>query len=173
MDGNRDSTSIFLNLQSGEAGFHPPVGAGWPAAYRLPIRTKLLQCSRPTCYEGVTNPAGPGNPEMVHQVLRRVETNRVYMPYGVSSTGVFQILDRQKLLTGCTVSADPTDCPNNPSQVDLLYPQISYTTTNPNQGGHHLDPDLRGADPAGAGEVSRRHAGRRVDLPGHFRRHHQ
>ncbi len=89
------------------------------------------------CYEGVTNPAGPGNPEMVHQVYSAgVKINRVYMPYGVSSTGVFQVLDRQKLLTGCTVSANPANCLNNPSQADLLYPQISYTTTNPNQGGH-------------------------------------
>jgi len=65
-----------------------------------------------------------------------VNINRVYMPYGVSSTGVFQILDRNKLLTGCSVSANPSSCPNSPSQADLLYPQISYTTTNPNQGGH-------------------------------------
>jgi len=63
----------------------------------------------------------------------------VYLPYGVSSTGVFQIVDRQKLLNGCNASfnsAASADCANNPSQADLLYPQISYTTTNPNQGGH-------------------------------------
>ena len=92
------------------------------------------------CYEGVTNPAGPGDPEMVHQVYSAgVTINRVYMPYGVSSTGVFQILDRQKLLNGCNPSFNPAasaDCANDPSQADLLYPQISYTTTNPNQGGH-------------------------------------
>jgi hypothetical protein len=92
------------------------------------------------CYEGVTNPAGPGNPEMVHQVYSGgLYNNRVYLPYGVSSTGVFQIVDRQKLLNGCDKNFNPNasaNCANFPTQADLLYPQISYTTTNPNQGGH-------------------------------------
>lgn len=85
-----------------------------------------------SCYEGVTNPPGG-----VHQVYSAgTIKNRVYFPYGVDSNGVIQIVDRSKLLNGCAVSADPTDCPNNPSQADLLYPQISYITMNPNQGGH-------------------------------------
>jgi hypothetical protein len=92
------------------------------------------------CYEGVTNPAGPGNPEMVHQVYSGgLYNNRVYLPYGVSSTGVFQIVDRQKLIYGCDKNFNANasaNCANFPTQADLLYPQISYTTTNPNQGGH-------------------------------------
>ena len=72
---------------------------------------------------------------MVHQVYSAGSViNRVYLPYGVSSTGVFQIVDRQKLLTGCTVPGASANCANSPTQADLLYPQISYTTTNPNQG---------------------------------------
>lgn len=114
--------------QFGLVGQQPTASATAQSCYNDP---------GPTCFEGVTNPAGPNTPEMVHQVYSAgVVKNRVYLPYGVSSTGVFQIVDRQKLLTGCSVSADPTNCPNNPSQADLLYPQISYTTTNPNQGGH-------------------------------------
>ena len=126
-DLSNPAKPVFIR-QWGLVGQQPTASPSAQSCYNAP---------GPTCYEGVTNPAGPGNPEMVHQVYSAgVNINRVYMPYGVSSTGVFQILDRQKLLTGCTVSADPTDCPNNPSQADLLYPQISYTTTNPNQGGH-------------------------------------
>ncbi len=87
----------------------------------------------PNCYEGVTNPPGK-----VHQVYSAgVIKNRVYLPYGVGTNGVIQIVDRNKLLTGCTSNphASP-DCANNPTQADLLYPQVSYITMNPNQGGH-------------------------------------
>jgi hypothetical protein len=86
----------------------------------------------PNCYEGVTNPPGG-----VHQVYSAgTAKNRVYLPYGVDSNGVFQIVDRKKLLTGCTVPTASTNCANNPTQGDLLYPQVGYVTTNPNQGGH-------------------------------------
>ena len=121
---------VFIR-QWGLVGQQPTASATAQSCYNDPTG------ANGPCYEGVTNPAGPGDPEMVHQVYSAGTTiNRVYLPYGVSSTGVFQIVDRQKLLTGCTVSANPSNCPNNPSQADLLYPQISYTTTNPNQGGH-------------------------------------
>jgi hypothetical protein len=126
-DMSNPSNPVFIR-QWGLVGQQPGASATAQSCYNAP---------GPTCYEGVTNPNGPGDPEMVHQVYSAgVNINRVYMPYGVSATGVFQILDRNKLLTGCTVSANPSSCPNNPSQADLLYPQISYTTTNPNQGGH-------------------------------------
>jgi hypothetical protein len=118
---------VFIR-QWGLVGQQPTASGAAQSCYNAP---------GPTCYEGVTNPAGPNTPEMVHQVYSAgVAINRVYMPYGVSSTGVFQILDRQKLLTGCTVQGASPNCANSPTQADLLYPQISYTTTNPNQGGH-------------------------------------
>lgn len=90
----------------------------------------------PDCYEGVTNPPGG-----VHQVYSAgVKKNRVYVAYGVDENGVFQILDRQKLLDGCTVQGASPQCATRPTQADLLYPQISYVTTNPNQGGHTAIP---------------------------------
>ena len=80
------------------------VGQQPTASARRKAVTTILPGSTVRATKGVTNPAGPGNPEMVHQVYSAgVNKNRVYMPYGVSSTGVFQILDRQKLMTGCTV----------------------------------------------------------------------
>ncbi len=129
-DLSNPAKPVFIR-QWGLVGQQPTASATAQSCYNAP---------GPTCYEGVTNPAGPGNPEMVHQVYSAgIKINRVYLPYGVSSTGVFQIVDRQKLLNGCDPSfnsAASADCANNPSQADLLYPQISYTTTNPNQGGH-------------------------------------
>ena len=90
----------------------------------------------PACYEGLTNPPGG-----VHQVYSGgVKKNRVYLAYGVDRDGVFQILDRQKLLTGCTIPGASPHCATRPTQADLLYPQISYLTTNPNQGGHTAIP---------------------------------
>jgi hypothetical protein len=90
----------------------------------------------PNCYEGVTNPPGG-----VHQLYSAgVTKNRVYLPYGVDNNGVFQIVDRQKLLAGCTLPTASPDCANRPTQADLLYPQIGYIATNPNQGGHTAIP---------------------------------
>jgi hypothetical protein len=90
----------------------------------------------PNCYEGVTNPPGG-----VHQVYSAgVRINRVYLPYGVDANGVFQIVDRNKLLTGCRVPTASPSCATRPSQADLFYPQIGYVATNPNQGGHTAIP---------------------------------
>lgn len=89
-----------------------------------------------TCYEGVTNPPGQAH----QQYSAGVKINRVYFAYGVDTNGVFQVVDRQKLLNGCSASADPATCPTSPTQADLLYPQVSYVTTNPNQGGHTAIP---------------------------------
>jgi hypothetical protein len=86
----------------------------------------------PNCYEGVTNPPGG-----VHQVYSAgVKINRVYLPYGVDKNGVIQIVDREKLLNGCKVPSASPNCATQPTQADLLYPQISYIAMNPNQGGH-------------------------------------
>jgi hypothetical protein len=88
------------------------------------------------CYEGVTDPPGG-----IHQVYSAgVKRNRIYAAYGVDQDGVFQILDRQKLLKGCTIPSASPQCATRPTQADLLYPQISYLTTNPNQGGHTAIP---------------------------------
>ncbi len=90
----------------------------------------------PTCYEGVTNPPGG-----VHQLYSGgLKKNRIYVAYGVDADGIFQILDRQKLLTGCTIPTASPQCATRPTQADLLYPQISYIATNPNQGGHTAIP---------------------------------
>ena len=90
----------------------------------------------PNCYEGVTNP-----PTGTHDMYSAgVTKNRVYFGYGSSANGIDQIVDRDKLIHGCEVSANPQACPDNPSQADLLYPQISYLTLNPQDGAHTFIP---------------------------------
>ncbi len=93
----------------------------------------------PNCYEGVTNP-----PASLHQVYSAgVNINRAYMPYGVGSDGVIQILDRNKLVYGCNTSVNPNasaSCATNPTQADMLYPQVGYITENPLQGAHNATP---------------------------------
>jgi hypothetical protein len=95
-----------------------------------------------TCYEGTTNP-----PAGVHGPISMGTTvNRVYMPYGVSAEGVIQIDDRSKLINGCKTTgpgSNPnasSNCANSPTQADLLWPQVSWVTMNPENGGHSSMP---------------------------------
>jgi hypothetical protein len=92
-----------------------------------------------TCFEGITNP-----PTGVHELYSaHAVKNRVYFGYGSSSNGIDQIVDRDKLLNGCNTTFNPNaspDCANNPTQADLLYPQVSYITMNPQDGGHSFIP---------------------------------
>jgi hypothetical protein len=93
----------------------------------------------PNCYEGVINP-----PTGTHDVYSAgVTKNRVYFGYGSSSNGIDQIVDRDKLINGCNPSFNPAasaNCASSPTQADLLYPQISYITLNPLDGGHTFIP---------------------------------
>ena len=129
-----DPTNPVFIRQWGLVGQQPTASATAQSCYNDPTGVNG------PCYEGVTNPAGPNTPEMVHQVYSAgLYNNRVYLPYGVSSTGVFQVVDRDKVLNGCNTGYNQNasaNCANSPTQADLLYPQVSYTTTNPNQGGH-------------------------------------
>src|SRR5690606_23673011 len=58
--------------------------------------------------------------------------NRVYMGYGTSSNGIFQILDRDKLLNG----------PPEPTEENLLFPQIARYEVGELQGAHTVLPLL-------------------------------
>jgi hypothetical protein len=92
----------------------------------------------PNCYEGTKNP-----PSGVHGAISMGATvNRVYLPYGVGADGVIQIVDRQKLLTGCTLPGASANCATSPTQAELLYPQVSYITMNAENGGHSAMPIL-------------------------------
>ncbi len=95
-----------------------------------------------SCYEGITNP-----PAGVHgPISMGMRANRVYLPYGVGGNGVVQIVNRAKLVNGCRTSGNDSNpnaspnCANSPTQADLLFPQISYVTMNPENGGHSAMP---------------------------------
>jgi hypothetical protein len=58
--------------------------------------------------------------------------NRIYLAYGTGGSGVVQILDRQKLLTG----------PKEPTDENLAYPQVSRVNLPPEVGAHTSYPLL-------------------------------
>jgi len=58
--------------------------------------------------------------------------NRVYFGYGTSKGGVMQIVDRQKLLSG----------PKEPTNENLLYPQVGRLDLPQNVGAHTAFPVL-------------------------------
>lgn len=92
-----------------------------------------------TCFEGIVNP-----PTGTHDIYSAgVKKDRVYIGYGSSKDGIFQIVDRNKLLNGCDRGVNPdasAGCATRPTQADLLYPQISYLTANPGDGAHTFIP---------------------------------
>jgi hypothetical protein len=116
----------------------------------------------PNCYEGTISP-----PPSVHECYSTstgvmsatgTPTSVVMCGYGVGANGVLQILDRTKLLTGCTsnpnASPDCADLPTQkagPSQADLLYPQIGYVPEPPYIGGHNFTPIFNMPIPQDAG----------------------
>jgi hypothetical protein len=90
------------------------------------------------CYEGNKNPPGG-----IHgPISMGTAVNRLYLPYGVGHDGVIQIVDRQKLLTGCTLPTASPNCATRPTQAELLYPQVGVITMNREQGGHSAMPVL-------------------------------
>jgi hypothetical protein len=92
----------------------------------------------PNCYEGTKNPPGG-----IHgPISTGPVANRIYMPYGVGRDGVIQIVDRQKLLAGCTLPTASANCATNPTQAEMLYPQVGFIAMNPQFGGHSSMPVL-------------------------------
>jgi hypothetical protein len=58
--------------------------------------------------------------------------NRVYFAYGTNEGGILQIVDREKLLTG----------PKEPTEANLLYPQVGRLDMSPLTGAHTTFPVL-------------------------------
>jgi hypothetical protein len=58
--------------------------------------------------------------------------NRVYFGYGTGANGFVQIVDRNKLLTG----------PKEPTEANLLYPQVARVELPPDAGAHTAFPLL-------------------------------
>ncbi|MEQ1886912.1 MAG: hypothetical protein ABL967_17760 [Bryobacteraceae bacterium] len=79
-----------------------------------------------------------------------VKGNRVYMMYDNARNGVFQILDRKKLLEG----------PKEPTEENLKYPVISQINFGPDVGAHNIYPLFKTSLP----EYSRQKFGQTKDF---------
>jgi hypothetical protein len=113
---------------------------GW----RVPRMTKIYDLSDPTRPVFIRDfglpghqPGSTGKPPADNGLHGPVSTgpkgNRVYFAYGYVQDGVVQIVDREKLLKG----------PAEPTEANLLYPQISRMDLPPNVGAHNVVPLLR------------------------------
>jgi hypothetical protein len=75
-------------------------------------------------------------PEMLHGAISTGPAgNRVYFGYGTNRNGIVQIVDRRKLLEG----------PREPTDANLLYPQVGRLDMSPKTGAHTVFP-LLGVD---------------------------
>ena len=112
---------------------------GW----RVPRMTKIYDLSDPTKPVFIRDfglhgqqPGSTGKPPGDNGLHGPVSTgpkgNRVYFAYGYVQEGVVQIVDREKLLNG----------PKEPTEANLLYPQISRMDLPPNVGAHNVFPLL-------------------------------
>ena len=94
---------------------------------------------------------GPVPTELHGPISLGPQINRVYFGYGTSTSGIVQIVDRDKLLKG----------PKEPTDANLLYPQITRLDLPPDIGAHTAFP-LLGMDVT---EFSRQKARPSVALP--------
>ena len=75
---------------------------------------------------------GPVPTELHGPISLGPKGNRVYFGYGTGRAGVVQIVDREKLLNG----------PKEPTEANLLYPQIARIDLPPDAGAHTALPLL-------------------------------
>jgi hypothetical protein len=76
---------------------------------------------------------GPVIPTEVHGAMSTGPSgNRVYFGYGTNGYGIMQIVDRDKLLNG----------PKEPTDANLLYPQVARLDLPPEAGSHSVYPLL-------------------------------
>jgi hypothetical protein len=105
---------------------------GW----RTPRMTQIYDLSDPSKPVKIRDFGLPGQqpgatgdtPTDLHGPM--VVGNRVYFGYGTSKGGIIQIVDREKLLNG----------PKEPTNENLLYPEVSRFVMNPWSGAHTTYP---------------------------------
>src|SRR6185436_136039 len=115
---------------------------GGDPAWRTARMTKIYDLSDPTHPVFIRDFGLPGqqpgstvNPvptELHGPISLGPKANRVYFGYGTGRAGVVQIIDREKLLNG----------PKEPTEANLLYPQIARVDLPPDVGAHTALPLL-------------------------------
>jgi hypothetical protein len=107
--------------------------------WRTRRMTKIFDLSNPEKPVFVRDFGLPGQqpgstgpvPSDVHgPISTGTKGNRIYFAYGPGSSGIVQIVDREKLLTG----------PREPTEQNLLYPQIARSNFPVDAGAHTAFP---------------------------------
>jgi hypothetical protein len=135
VDGLRDTHKSFWECGTGIAYL-----VGGAPGWRVGRMTMIYDLSDPAKpvfirYFGLPGqqPGSTGAvPTEVHGMISMPEMNRVYFGYGTGSNGIMQIVDRDKLLKG----------PKEPTDANLVYPQVSRVDLPPDIGSHTAYPLL-------------------------------
>ena len=137
--------STHKNWWECDTGIAYLVSDGRPWGWRTERMTKIYDLGNPAAPRFIRDFGLPGQepgatdtpvPEGVHGPI--AYRNRVYFAYGTSKDGVFQIVDREKLLRGDPKANDPFA----PRRENLLYPQVGRLDMAPSWGGHTSFPVL-------------------------------
>jgi hypothetical protein len=114
---------------------------GGASGWRVKRMTLIYDLSNPAQPVFIRNFGLPGQqpgstgttPTELHGMISTgPKGNRVYFGYGTGANGITQIVDREKLLKG----------PKDPTDANLLYPQITRLDLPPDSGGHTAFPLL-------------------------------
>ena len=128
-----------------------------PPEWRAKRMTKIYDLSDPTRPVFIRDFGLPGQqpgstgpvPTDAHgPISTGPKGNRVYFGYGTGADGFVQILDRQKLLNG----------PKEPTEANLLYPQVTRVDLPPDVGAHTTFPMLGMTLPEFANQKARLNA---------------
>ena len=114
---------------------------GGAPGWRVKRMTLIYDLSNPAQPVFIRNFGLPGQqpgstgpvPTDVHGMISTgPKGNRIYFGYGTGASGIMQIIDREKLLKGA----------KEPSDANLLYPQVARVDLPPDMGGHTAFPLL-------------------------------
>ena len=136
LDGLKGTHKNWWECDSGIAYLVSGVD-GW----RVPRMTEVYDLSDPGKPVKIRDFGLPGQqpgasgpvPTWLHGAISTgAEGNRVYFGYGTNQGGVLQIVDRDRLLNG----------PREPTEANLLYPQVGRLDMSPLTGAHTAFPVL-------------------------------
>jgi hypothetical protein len=136
VSGLRNTHKSFWECQTGIAY----IVSGDPA-WRTRRMTKIYDLSNPAgpvfirdfgLHGQQPGTSGPVPTELHGPISLGPKANRVYFGYGTGRAGVVQIVDRDKLVNG----------PKEPTEANLLYPQIARIDLPPDAGAHTALPLL-------------------------------
>ena len=134
-------------------------------AWRSNRITQIFDLSNPLHPEFIRNwgligqqPGSSGPvPTGVHGPISGVDLgrSRVYFGHGTGSNGILQIVDRTKLLNPNLCPTPPSaNFRTNPTEADLLCPQVGRLDTSPTMGAHTVYPLLNQPVPEFANNTS-------------------